>query len=162
MWRFVAACSLALAAIGLAAPPGAQARLLESFPADGASVEDVDEVSFEFEQLLLEDDAQITLTRTNGDSISVEEVTVDETVLRGRVVGEVPSGTYELGYSVRSADGATNEGTLRISVDSPSQALSGGLLAVIGIFVALFAVLTFVFQSDRRRRGRHRNRSSGV
>ena len=70
----------------------------------------------------------------------------------------MPSGTYEIGYAVRSADGDLNEGTLRVSIDTASQALSGGLLAVIGIFSAIITVMFIVFYADKRRRPSRRRR----
>ena len=68
------------------------------------------------------------------------------------VVGQLPSGNYEVGYSVRSADGQLNEAAIRVGIDSPEQALSGGLLAVIGISVGLVLYLAFVFRADKQRR----------
>jgi len=142
---------------------GAQARLLESTPTDGDSLLTLEDIRFEFDSLLLDDDvASVTVTRTNGEPFPAIDVFVEDTVLGARVLREVPTGTYEIGYAVRSSDGALNEGTLRVSVDAPSQALSGGLLAVVGIFAALFVVLFLVFLADKRRRpGRRRERSSG-
>ena len=138
---------------------GAQARLLDSSHADGDSIERIENVRFEFDGLLLADAAtSVTLTRTNGVPVSVVDVSVDGTVLTARIIEDVPSGDYELAYVVRSADGGLNEDVLRLSIDSPSQSLSGGLLAVIGIFVALFAVMFVVFNTDRRRRRRRQFR----
>ena len=144
-----------------ATPAEAQVRLLASTPEDGDSLERLENVRFEFDGLLIPDAAAaVTLTRTNGQPVSVVDVSVDETVLTARIAEEVPSGEYELAYAVRSADGDLNEGTLRLSIDSPSQALSGGLLAVIGIFSALFGVMFLVFYADKRRRpGSRRGRA---
>ena len=155
--------ALAVAAImvvsTVAAPAGAAVRLLDSSPVDGASVAMVEDIRFEFDGLLISDAvASVTLTRTNGESIPVVDVTVDGTVLSASIVAEVPSGTYEIGYAVRSADGDLNEGTLRVSIDTASQALSGGLLAVIGIFSAIITVMFIVFYADKRRRPSRRRR----
>ena len=140
---------------------GAQARLLDSSPSDGDSLLTLGNIRFEFDSLLIADAAaSVTVTRTNGDSVPVVDVSVDETLLTARVIDEVPPGTYEIGYAVRSTDGSVNEGVLRVSVDEPSQALSGGLLAVIGIFAALIAVLFLVFYADKRRRPGRRRRAS--
>ena len=136
-----------------ATPAGAAVRLLDSSPVDGASIVSVEDIRFEFDGLLISDAAaSVTVTRTNGQSIPVVDVAVDGTILRARVVAEVPPGTYEIGYVVRSADGDVNEGALRVSIDTASQELSGGLLAVIGIFSAIIAVLFLVFLADKRRR----------
>ena len=131
----------------------AQARLLESSPSDGDSLLSLENIRFEFDSLLISDAAAtVTLTRTNGAPIPVADVMVVDAVLTARILEEIPSGTYDVGYAVRSADGALNEGTLRVTVDAPSQALSGGLLAVIGIFAALATVIVVVFTADKRRR----------
>ena len=140
-------------ALGAPKSLGAQARLLDSTPSDGDSLGTIDNIRFEFDSLLISDAAaSVTVTRSNGESIPVVDLSVDETVLSARVVDDVPMGTYEIGYAVRGTDGGLNEGILRVSVDAPSQALSGGLLAVIGIFAALFTVLFIVFFADKRRR----------
>ena len=157
--RYLVGISIVIATItALPGVAGAQARLVESSPVDGASLSNIENIRFEFDSLLIANaQASVTVTRTNGQPISVTDVTVDESVLRARVVEEVPSGTYEIAYAVRSADGGLNEGVLRVSVDSPSQALSGGLLAVIAIFSTPIIVLIVVFTTDKRRRpGRNR------
>jgi len=132
---------------------GAQARLLSSTHMDGDSIGTIDAVRFEFDSLLIADaSAAITLTRTNGQSIPVVGLEVDGTIIEARIEQEVPSGTYELAYSVRSADGQLNEDSFRLTIDAPSQELSGGLLAVLGIFFAMFGLMFYVFYSDKRRR----------
>jgi len=146
---------LLIAAVGLilfTSPLGAQARLLSSVPEDGDNLQVLQDVRFEFDGLLLADDAEVAITRTNGQAFPVTNIEVDGAVLSARPGSELTSGDYEIGYSVRSADGALNEGAIRIGVAAPSQALSGGLLAVIGVFAALTAVIFFVFYADKRRR----------
>ena len=135
--------------VSLPAPVSA-ARLLSSTPVDGASLSRLDQVEFEFDQLLIPDGAEITITKFDGETFPVEAIVEEDRL--GVVVGVLPSGNYEVGYSVRSADGALNEATIRIGVDSPEQALSGGLLAVIGISFGLIFYLAFVFRADKRRR----------
>ena len=135
-----------------ASPVGGQARLLESVPEDGANLGVLETVRFEFDGLLLIEGAEIAITRTNGQAFPVTDLAVEGSVLSARPGSELTSGDYEIGYSVRSSDGALNEGTIRIGVAAPSQALSGGLLAVIGVFAALTAVIFFVFYADKRRR----------
>ena len=135
-----------------ASPAGGQARLLESVPEDGANLGVLETVRFEFDGLLLTEGAEIAITRTNGQAFPVTDLAVEGSVLSARPGSELTSGDYEIGYSVRSSDGALNEGTIRIGVAAPSQALSGGLLAVIGVFAALTAVIFFVFYADKRRR----------
>ena len=142
---------------------GAQARLLESSPSDGEALLTLDNIRLEFDSLLIADaSATVTVTRTNGQSIPVVDLSVEDTVLSARVTQEIPSGTYDIDYAVRSADGGINEGTLRVSVDEPSQALSGGLLAVLGIFFALFGVMLLVFFADKRRRPERASRRSAT
>lgn len=140
-------------AVVLASPSaGGQARLLESTPEDGANLQVLETISFEFDSLLLADGAEVAITRTNGQMIAVSDIEVDGAELRARPAAELTSGEYEISYIVRSADGSENRGSIQIGVDAPSQALSGGLLAVIGIFFALFTVMFVVFYADKRRR----------
>ncbi len=149
--RGVSALVVLAVLFGVSAPVGAQARLLSVSPVDGASVSVLRDVVFEFDSLLIADGAEVTVTKLDGTAFPIE-VSVDGRTLTGTVVGALPSGNYEVGYSVRSADGATNTGTIRIGVDAPDQALSGGLLAVIGIAAGLFIYLGLVFRADVKRR----------
>lgn len=134
---------------------GATALLLESTPADGQSLQRLDQIVFEFDSLLLANGAEVTVTNLGGTAVAVE-TSVDGSRLTGVVVGEVPSGNYEVAYRVQSSDGSVNEGSIRVGVDSPSQALSGGLLAVIAISAGLVLYLTIVFVADKRRRPNRR------
>lgn len=129
-----------------------QARLLSSTPVDGASLRNLEVISFEFDTLLRAEDAEIRVLRRDGTEIPVSSITVDETVLAARIDGQLPSGNYEISYAVQGSDGRLNEGSIRVGVDSPDQALSGGLLAVIGIGFGMSVLLTLVFLSDKRRR----------
>ena len=131
---------------------GAQAVLLSSMPADGESVLNIDEVVFEFNTLLRIDDAEISVLRRDGTEFPYETLTVVENEVSATYVGQIPSGNYEVSYAVEGADGARNVGSIRVSVDSPEQALSGGLLAIIGIAVAMSIYLAVVLRNDKRRR----------
>lgn len=133
------------------APVAAQARLLSSTPDDGQSLQRLEEIEFEFDSLLLPDGAEITVTKLDGTRFPVETA-VDGAVLRAVVINALPSGNYEVSYRVLSADGAENTGSVRVGIDAPEQALSGGLLAVLGIFGALLLYLAVVFRADKRRR----------
>ena len=147
--------------LATAIPASGQARLLSSTPEDGQSFERLSDIEFEFDVLLVPEGAEITVTKLDGTSFPVE-TSVDATFLRGVVVGDLPSGNYEVGYRVRSADGAVNEGAIRVGVDAPEQALSGGLLAVIAVFGALCVYMAIVFRADKRRRpDRRRGRGDG-
>ena len=142
---------LFVAFVVLLPTPVSAARVLSSTPADGASLSRLEQVEFEFDQLLLPDGAAVTITKFDGETFPVETSVVEERLI-GVVVGDLPSGNYEVGYSVRSADGALNEATIRVGINSPEQALSGGLLAVIGISAGLILYLAFVFRADKNRR----------
>lgn len=131
---------------------GAQARLLESSPADGASVRDLEVVTFEFDTLLRPDDAAVTVLRRDGTEVTVTAVTVDRSVLTARLSGGLPSGNYEVSYAVEGSDGRLNEGSIRVSVASPAQELSGGLLAVLAIAAGMCVLLAVVFWRDKKRR----------
>ena len=47
----------------------AQARLLDSVPGDGDSLETLERIEFEFDTLLLADDANVTITKLDGTSV---------------------------------------------------------------------------------------------
>ncbi len=141
----------ALMLFALSTPAGAAARLLSATPADGASLATLRTVEFEFDSLLIGEGAEVTVTKLDGTAFPAE-ATVDGSTLIGTVVGDLPSGNYEVAYAVRSADGDTNTGSIRIGVDAPDQALSGGLLAVVGIAAGLLIYLGLVFRADKRRR----------
>ncbi len=146
---------LALGVVLVLLVPGVasgQARVLESTPQDGASLANIEFVSFEFDTFLLEAGAEIRVLRRDGTEIPIVSIEVDQSTLIARLEGQLQSGNYEVAYSVVSADGILNEGSIRVSVDSPEQALSGGLLAVVGIGVAMFGLMFFVFWRDQRRR----------
>ena len=131
---------------------GAQSQLLSSSPADGESLSNLDEVTFEFDTLLRSDGAAVSVLRRDGTDFPVTLVEVVETELNATLDGQLPSGNYEVSYSVRGADGAVNEGSIRVSVDSPEQALSGGLLAILGIAFVMVVYLGLVLRNDKNRR----------
>ncbi len=130
----------------------AQARLIDSTPTDGASLSTLELIVFEFDTLLRPDDADVRVLRRDGTEIEVASVTVDRTELTASLAGQLPSGNYEISYAVEGSDGRRNVGSIRVSIDSPDQALSGGLLAVIGIAVGMITLLALVFRNDRNRR----------
>jgi methionine-rich copper-binding protein CopC len=146
--------------LALGSPASAAARLLSSSPSDGSSLEILDEIEFEFDSLLLADGADITITKLDGTAFVVGAIEVDGVRLQAEASEPLPSGNYSVGYSVRSSDGALNEGSIRISIDSPDQALSGGLIAVIAIFAALCIYLGVVFRVDQKRRRRSTGRGT--
>ncbi len=139
-------------------PAGAAARLIASTPQDGDSLEGLGTIEFEFDTLLDPAGAMITVTRLDGTNYIVRDTSVDRTAIRATGPDLLPSGNYEVAYDVVSADGARNQGSIRISIDSPSQSLSGGLIAVLVIAAALGLFVTFVFRADQKRR-RPRERS---
>ncbi len=146
-------CVLALALL-LAMPGTAsgQARLLDSDPVDGATLANLEKVTFEFDTLLRPENAVVQVIRLDGTDINVVSVDVDGTILTAQLAGQLPTGNYEVSYIVTSSDGDENVGSMRISIESPAQSLSGGLLAVVAIAVAMFAFMGFVFMQDKRRR----------
>lgn len=158
MRRFLAAIVVLAGLIATAAPASAAVRLLSTTPEDGASLQTLDEVIFEFDGLLLPDGAEVFLVRRNGDRTADAKVEVDGARLVGRFLDDPTSGDYEVVFRVFSADGDLNEGSIRVGIDAPEQALSGGLLAVLGIFAALFLVVALVFLADKRRRRPDRRR----
>jgi methionine-rich copper-binding protein CopC len=137
-------------------PAAGSARLLSSTPTDGESLEELEQIEFEFDTLLLKSGAEVTVTRLDGTTFEVADTVVDGVTLS--VVGpdSLPSGNYSIGFSVRSADGALNEGSIRISIEAPAQSLGGGLIAVIVLALAMAVFVGLVFRADKRRRPRPR------
>ena len=151
-WARAGGMFLLLFSLLFTAPLGAQARVLESSPADGESIATLEVITLEFDTLLRPDDASVTVFRRDGTEIVVTSVVIDRATLTARIGESVPSGNYVISYAVEGSDGALNEGELRVSVDSPDQALSGGLIAVIGVAVVMFGLLAVVFSLDKKRR----------
>ena len=110
-------------ALGTAA--GAAARLLSSVPSDGAAVEALEMVEFEFDTLLLQSGASIMVTKLDGTRVELGPVEVVGTTLFAEVIQPPVVGNYEVAYEVQSADGARNEGSIRVEVDDPGQEFSG-------------------------------------
>jgi len=121
-------------------------------PEEGASVEELETVEFEFDTLLLQPDASITVTRLDGTQVDVRSAEVERTTLRAEVIQTPAVGNYEVAYEVQSADGARNIGSIRIAVEDPDQEFSGGLIAVIAVLGALVVVVFVAARADRRRR----------
>jgi len=150
---FVGLAVIATALVPLwATQAGATARLLSSMPEEGASVEELETVEFEFDTLLLQPDASITVTRLDGTQVDVRSAEVERTTLRAEVIQTPAVGNYEVAYEVQSADGARNIGSIRIAVEDPDQEFSGGLIAVIAVLGALVVVVFVAARADRRRR----------
>jgi len=137
-----------------AGPVGASAQLLSASPNDGDSLTALELITFEFDSLLIPAGAEITVTKLDGTTVPVGPTTVDGAALSATVLDPVPSGNYSVAYSVQSADGDLNTGAIRVAVNAPDQALSGGLIAVVAIAVAMLSYLAFVFRADQQRRRR--------
>jgi methionine-rich copper-binding protein CopC len=143
----------------LGMPAGATARLLSSVPSDGASVEALETVEFEFDTLLLQSGASIMVTKLDGTRVELGQAEVVGTTVFADVIQPPVVGNYEVAYVVQSADGARNVGSIRVEVDDPGQEFSGGLIAVVVVIVALVVVVFVAARADRRRRPR-KNRAT--
>ena len=137
-------------------PAAGSARLLSSTPTEGESLEALEQIEFEFDTLLLDSGAEVTVTRLDGITFAVADTIIEGVTLRAMSPDVLPSGNYSIGFSVRSADGALNEGSIRISIDAPAQSLGGGLIVVIVLAAAMGVFATLVFRADKRRRPRPR------
>ncbi len=144
------------ATVMLTSVANGSARLLSSTPSDGARLEALELIEFEFDSLLIDRGAQITVTRLDGTPFEVTETTVDGARLRAVGPGSLPSGNYWVEYEVQSADGAINEGAVRVSIEAPGDTFNGGLVAVIALGAAMCGFAGLVFRADKRRRPRHR------
>jgi methionine-rich copper-binding protein CopC len=138
----------------LGMPAGATARLLSSVPSDGAVVEALETVEFEFDTLLLQAGASIMVTKLDGTRVELGPAEVAGTTLLAEVIQPPVIGNYEVTYEVQSADGARNAGSIRVEVDDPDQEFSGGLIAVVAVVGALVVVVFVAARADRRRRPR--------
>ena len=151
--RAVMAILVILGFVGLSAgSAGAAARLLASSPGDGDSLAGLERITFDFDSLLIPAGAEITVTKLDGTPVAVTPAVVDQASLSATVTEPVPSGNYSIAYSVQSSDGDQNTGAVRVAVNAPDQAFSGGLLAVLAIAIAMLSYLAFVFRADQRRR----------
>lgn len=138
------------------APAHGSARLLSSVPTDGESLETLEQIEFEFDTLLVDAGAEISVTRLDGTPFAVADTAVDGVVLRATGPDALPSGNYSIEYAVQSSDGAMNEGSIRVSIDAPEQSLGGGLIVIIVLAAAMGLFAALVFRADKRRRPHRR------
>ncbi|TCP54087.1 hypothetical protein EV191_103128 [Tamaricihabitans halophyticus] len=107
-----------LALLGSAGPALAHNQLIESDPADGATVQSSPaEVTLTFDQPVQPGDFnQIAVTGPDGDSWVDGTATVDSNKVSARVLSLGPAGEYTIGYRILSADGHPVEGQTRFEL----------------------------------------------
>jgi len=149
----VAAVIVAMIALLPATATGA-ARLLSSVPEDGDQLAELKLIEFDFDTLLLEAGTAVTVTRLDGTTFPVTDTEVDDTTLRATGPELLPSGNYAIGFIANSADGATNEGSIRISIEPPGDSFNGGLIIIIVFALAMGVFAGLVFRADKKRRPR--------
>lgn len=107
----------ALTALLFAAPASAHATLLGSNPEAGAEVERLpDRVSLYFNEPLQQTFAAVTLTDSEGNQWSDENVQVEGDTASVGVAGTGPAGTYTIAYRVISADSHPVSGTVEFTL----------------------------------------------
>lgn len=122
------ACLLALATVLLgAAPASAHAALVDSDPADGASLPEAPgEVSFTFSEDI-QQPAYVVVTAA-GERVEQGKVRVDGTRVSVDVAADAPAGRWTMAYRVVSVDGHPVTGTVAFEVEraraTPSESAS--------------------------------------
>ncbi|MCW4354747.1 copper resistance protein CopC [Hoyosella sp. YIM 151337] len=120
----IAALSL-IATVALAAPAGAHSVLIGSDPeADTAVASLPDRVSLQFNEPLQESFAAVTLTDSEGNRWSGEDVEVRGDTVSVGVAGAGPAGTYTIAYRVISADSHPVSGTVEFVVTEAGDGTS--------------------------------------
>ncbi len=132
------------------------ARLLSSIPADGDRLESLELIEFDFDTLLLESGAKVTVTRLDGTSFPVTDTLVTGTTLHASGPDGLPPGNYLIGFTAQSADTSINEGSIRISIEAPGESFGGGLFVIVVFAAAMGIFAGLVFRADKRRRPRSR------
>ena len=122
--RGVAVAVLAAAALLLgAAPAMAHARLISSDPPDGASLDaGPQRVSLTFSDQMTGEFDAITVVGPDEKQYQTGDVTAEGSTVSIAVQPLGPTGVYEIGYRVVSADGHPVEGTLSFTLTTPGPA----------------------------------------
>ncbi len=133
--------------------PASAARLLSSSPVDGAQLSELEEVFLDFDRIIVDDDTNRITVVQDDRRIELTNFTfpAPETV-QAPVTEMLLSGGHTLEWSILTADGERNEGTLEFTINDPGQRLAGGIIAAFFIAVVTGGMLFAVRSADRRRR----------
>jgi methionine-rich copper-binding protein CopC len=116
--RFLALAAVAALVLLLPAAVAAHAELLETTPADGATVTGTpEELVAVFDDELVVDESSLSIRNAQGDRLAVGHVDPDEpTHLLISPVPELAIGTYEMRWTAGTADGHVERGTWSFTV----------------------------------------------
>jgi methionine-rich copper-binding protein CopC len=122
--RGVAVAVLAAVALLLGAAPAlAHARLLNSDPADGASLDaGPQRVSLTFSDAMTGEFDAITIVGPDEKQYQTGDVSAEGNTVSIAVQPLGPAGLYDIGYRVVSADGHPVEGSLSFTLTTPGPA----------------------------------------
>lgn len=124
----LALCSALLLAVLIALPAPAQAHdtLLESDPADGATLETSPEaITLTFSSDILDVSPLVRISDESGEQLAEITPTVDGPVATATLTEPLPAGTYTVQWRVVSGDGHPIEGTFTTTIEQDSEAAAG-------------------------------------
>lgn len=102
----------------------AHTHLGSSTPEDGEVItEELSEITLNFEGKI-EQSSSFELSDTQGQTIPVEEISINEGVMTGTVASPLANGDYLVKWSIIGADGHLMEGDLSFAVNVPESAAS--------------------------------------
>lgn len=102
----------------------AHSHLGSSSPEDGEVVtEEINEITLNFEGKI-EQGSSIELSNTQGQTIPIENISIDEGVMTGTVANPLENGEYHVKWSNIGADGHVMEGDFSFTVNIPESATS--------------------------------------
>ena len=115
--------ALLAALLALGAPAQAHDTLLESDPADGATLETSPEaITLTFSADILEVSPLVRITDENGEQLAEITPSVDGPVATATLEEPLPAGTSTVQWRVVSSDGHPIEGTFEVTVEQDAAA----------------------------------------
>lgn len=115
--------ALLAALLGLGAPAQAHDTLLESDPADGATLETSPEaITLTFSADVLEVSPLVRITDESGEQLAEITPSVDGPVATATLEEPLPAGTSTVQWRVVSSDGHPIEGTFEVTVEQDAAA----------------------------------------
>jgi methionine-rich copper-binding protein CopC len=111
----------------LAAPAQAHDTLLESDPADGATLETSPEaITLTYSADILEVSPLVRITDESGEQLAEITPTVDGPVVTAALEEPLPAGTHTIQWRVVSSDGHPIEGSFTVTVEQDAAAEGEG------------------------------------
>ncbi len=95
----------------------AHSHLESSIPADGEVItEDIEKITLTFDGKI-EQGSTFELLGPNGQAVSIEELTVNDTEVIGTIANDLENGNYQVVWSIISADGHQMEGEFSFEIN---------------------------------------------